>query len=381
MAISITVNAIRIGIFAFVMLWTLIVFALLIHFQSLVIPSELTSFIPFGIIVSIMTFGILGTLIWLGRARKPYVVSQVRSELLFAGLLGFMWFALGLYTSTGTLADIEVECTDDDGGEEWGAYNETSFGLFLTFCRVDPAQDLLAQYRTVKALAFFNGILLLGFCTFLLFLCVRHHLAGRRQVWTAQVPTFPWFAFGPAKQGQQGQQGQQEQKQEPDRYTTLPPPVTATPRRAATRPGHVSRPSQQPLLAADLSQLAPGESRMVWIPPPEPGTTRYGAATVGRSGSKQSTSSSRPAAAASAPPRASALSRDASKSTTASGRPRDPNAPRRTGSGATRNGTSAAPRADAGSLSRAGTGSTSRSRTAVAGAPSRSATTDAQRKR
>ncbi|KAG8708630.1 hypothetical protein FRC12_016235 [Ceratobasidium sp. 428] len=366
MAISITVNAVRIGIFAFVMLWTLIVFALLIHFQQLVIPSELTSFIPFGIIVSIMTFGILGTLIWLGRARKPYVASQVRSELLFVGLLGFMWFALGLYTSTGTLADIEVECTDDGMGEEW-----------------DPAQDLLAQYRTVKALAFFNGILLLGLCTFLLILCIRHHLAGRRQVWTARVPTFPWFAFGAVKQGQQGQQGQQEQKQEPDRYTTLPPPVTATPRRAATRPGHVSRPSQQPLLAADLAQLAPGESRMVWIPPPEPGTTRYGAATVGRTGSKQSTSSGRPAPAATAPPRAAALSRDASKSTTASGRPRDPGAPRRTGSGATRTGTNGTPRADAGNLSRAGTGSTSRSRTVAptAAAPSRSATTDTQRKR
>ncbi|KAG8718895.1 hypothetical protein FRC08_004114 [Ceratobasidium sp. 394] len=359
MQISITVNAIRIGIFAFAMLWTLIVFALLIHFQQLVIPSELTSFIPFGMIVSIMTFGILGTLIWMGRARKAYVASQVRSELLFVGLLGFMWFALGLYTSTGTLADIEVECTDDGAGEEW-----------------DPAQDLLAQYRTVKALAFFNGVLLLGFCIFLLALCIRHHFAGRRQVWTARVPTFPWFVFDPVKRGQS------QEKEEPDRYTSLPPPVTTSPRRAATRPSHVSRPSQQPLLAADLSQLAPGESRMVWIPPPEPGTTRYGAATVGRSGSKQSTSSSRPApTAAGPPPRARALSRDASRSTTASGRPRDPNAPKRTGSNATRTGANGTPRADAGGLSRAGTGSTSRSRTATAAAPSRSATTDAQRKR
>ncbi|QRV72765.1 transmembrane protein [Ceratobasidium sp. AG-Ba] len=360
MQFSLTVNAIRIGVFAFVMLWTLIVFALLIHFQTLVIPSELTSFIPFGIIVSIMTYIILGTLIWLGRTRKPYVASQVRSELLFVGLLGFMWFALGLYTSTGTLADIEVECTDDDGSEDW-----------------DPAQDLLAQYRTVKALAFFNGILLLGLVLFILFLCIRHHIAGRRQVWTARVTTFPWFVFGPVKPGQQG--GAQE-KREPDRYTTLPPPVTTSPRRAATRPGHVSRPSQQPLLASDLAQLAPGESRMVWIPPPE-GATRYGAATVGRSGSKQSTSSGRPVAAG--PPRTSGLSRDASKSTTASGRPRDPNAPRRTGSGATRTGANSSLRNDAGGLSRAGTGSTTRSRTVAPAAtvPSRSATADAQRKR
>lgn len=31
--------------------------------------------------------------------------------------------ALGLYTSTGILADIEVECTDDAGEDEWGMSN------------------------------------------------------------------------------------------------------------------------------------------------------------------------------------------------------------------------------------------------------------------
>lgn len=359
MALSFTVHAIRNVVFGVVMLWTLIVFALLIHFQELVIPSELTSFIPFGIIVSIMTFGILGTLIVLGRTRKAFMVAQVRSELLFVGLLGFMWFALGLYTSTGSLADIEVECTDDTGEGEW-----------------DPSEVLLAQYRVVKAFAFFNGILLLLLCFFILTLCIRHHLAGRRQVWTARVPTFPWFVFGTVKQGQP------QEKREAN-TSTLPPPVTAAPRRAVsttTRPGHVSRPSQQPLLATDLSQLAPGQTRMVWIPPPDSGTSRYGA-TVGRSGSKQSTSSStRPLRPSAGPPRSSGgLSRDASKSTTASSRAREPvtarrtdyntPTPRRTDSGATRSAN--------GGLSRNGTGGSTR----PAGTPSRSATTDAQRKR
>jgi len=341
------------------LLWTLIVFALLVHFQSLVIPSELTSFIPFGIIVSLMTYIILLTLVFLARARKSFMISQVRSELLFVGLLGFMWFALGLYTSTGALADIEVECTDSDSAEdEW-----------------DASEALLAQFRVVKAFAFFNGILLLAYTFFMLALCIRHHRAGRKQVWTARVPTFPWFFFGPGKAGQD-----QEKRAA---TSALPPPVTAAPRRAvsnASRPTHVSRPSQQPLLHEDLSDLRPGESRMVWIPPPAPGATRYGAATVGRSGSKQSTSSStRPLMA---PPRASGgLSRDASKSTTASSNyttytRRDPHAPRRTGSGATRGSSSRAPRAGAEGLSRAGTGSSSRP-----GAPSRSTTVDSQRKR
>jgi len=362
MALSFTVHLIRNVLFGVVMLWTLIVFALLIHFQQLVIPSELTSFIPFGIIVSIMTFLILFTLIVLGRARKSFMVAQVRSELLFVGLLGFMWFALGLYTSTGTLADIEVECTDDAGEDEW-----------------DPSEELLAQYRVVKGFAFFNGIILLSLCFFLLTLCIRHHLAGRRQVWTARVPTFPWFVFGTVKQVQ-------PQETREANGSALPPPVTAAPRRAvsaSTRPGHVSRPSQQPLLASDLSQLAPGESRMVWIPPPETGATRYGSsrygATVGRSGSKQSNSSStRPLRPSAGPPRTSGLSRDPSRSTTASSRAGEPvtaarradsSMPRRTDSGATRSAN--------GGLSRSGTGGSAR----PAGVPSRSATTDTQRKR
>ncbi|KAB5595592.1 Transmembrane protein [Ceratobasidium theobromae] len=374
MAFTITVSAMRIGLFALVMLWTLIVFALLVHFQTLVIPSELTSFIPFGIIVSLMTFIILTTLIFLARAQKNFMIAQVRSELLFVSLLGFMWFALGLYTSTGVLADIEVECTDGEDGE-WGELKiSTGVEPLLTIRLADPSEALLAQYRVVKGFAFFNGILLLVYCLIMFLLCIRHHRAGRKQVWTSRVPTFPWFFFGPLKPGQ-------SQEKQPTATSALPPPVTAAPRRAASaasRPTHVSRPSQQPLLTADmadLSQLAPGESRMVWIPPPQPGATRYGTATVGRSGSKQSTSSStRPLMA---PPRASGgLSRDVSKSTTTSSARRDPYAPRRTGSGATRASSTRAPRPAAEGLSRAGTGSSSRP-----GAPSRSATVDTQRKR
>ncbi|CAE6455490.1 unnamed protein product [Rhizoctonia solani] len=363
MAISITVNALRLGLFALVMLWTLIVFALLVQFQTLVIPSEYTSFIPFGIIVSIMTFIILITLILLARAQRNFVIAQVRSELLFVGLLGFMWFALGLYTSTGVLADIEVECTDGDEDGEW-----------------DPSEALLAQYRVVKGFAFFNAILLLAYVFFLLIMCIRHHRAGRKQVWTSRVPTFPWFVAGPVKPGQ-------SQEKRTAATSALPPPVTAAPRRAAqsnSRPTHVSRPSQQPLLS-DLSQLQPGESRMVYIPPTQSGATRYGAATVGRSGSKQSTSSStRPLMGGGS----GNLSRDPSKSTTASSR-QDPYtpayAPRRAGSGATRASSSRAPRATAGAeggLSRAGTGGSSRPGVSRSGTTeTRRGTTDSQRQR
>ncbi|CAE6454237.1 unnamed protein product [Rhizoctonia solani] len=357
---AITVSILRLGLFALVMLWTLIIFALLVQFQTLVIPSEYTSFIPFGIIVSIMTFIILITLIFLARFQRNFMIAQVRSELLFVGLLGFMWFALGLYTSTGVLADIEVECTDGDEDGEW-----------------DPSEALLAQYRVVKGFAFFNAILLLAYVLTLFIMCIRHHRAGRKQVWTARVPTFPWFVTGLVKPGQ-------SQEKRSAETSALPPPVTAAPRRAAqanSRPTHVSRPSQQPLLS-DLSQLQPGESRMVYIPPQSTGATRYGAATVGRSGSKQSNSSS------TRPLMSGNLSRDPSKSTTASSR-RDPYtptpAPRRTGSGATRASASRPPRTTAGvdgGLSRAGTGSSSRPGVSRSGTTeTRRGTTDAQRKR
>ncbi|KAF8759893.1 hypothetical protein RHS01_01900 [Rhizoctonia solani] len=212
-----------------------------------------------------MTFIILTTLsstigASLCRPAWVYVVWFVRSSLESAKILSKAP-ALGLYTSTGVLADIEVECTDGDEDGEW-----------------DPSEALLAQYRVVKGFAFFNAILLLAYVLFLLIMCIRHHNAGRKQVWTSRVPTFPWFFFGPVKPGQ-------SQEKRTAATSALPAPVTAAPRRAAhhnSRPTHVSRPSEQPLLA-DLSHLQPGESRMVYIPPPQPGANRYGAATVGRS--------------------------------------------------------------------------------------------------
>ncbi|KDN50959.1 hypothetical protein RSAG8_00588, partial [Rhizoctonia solani AG-8 WAC10335] len=242
----------------------------------------------------------------------------------------------------------------------------------------DPSEALLSQYRVVKGFAFFNAILLLAYVVFLLIMCIRHHRAGRKQVWTTRVPTFPWFVTGPVKPGQS------QEKRAAD-TSALPPPVTAAPGRAArtnSRPTHVSRPSQQPLLS-DLSQLQPGESRMVYIPPQSTGATRYGAATVGRSGSKQSNSSStRPLMGA------GNLSRDPSKSTTTSSR-KDPYtpayAPRRTGSGATRASASRPPRPAAGAeagLSRAGTGASSRPGVSRSGTTeTRRGTTDGQRKR
>lgn len=44
------------------------------------------------ILNSVINMNVLSRSIVLGRTRKAFMVAQVRSELLFVGLLGFMWF-------------------------------------------------------------------------------------------------------------------------------------------------------------------------------------------------------------------------------------------------------------------------------------------------
>ena len=58
-----------------------------------------------------------------------------------------------------------------------------------------------AQYRVLEAFSFFNIILLWAFLILLLFLAVRHHRWGHKDVWISSVTAFPWFAGADAQTG------------------------------------------------------------------------------------------------------------------------------------------------------------------------------------
>ena len=86
--------------------------------------------------------------------------------------------------------------------------NSPAVRSFVLFIDVDAniqravnTETFHAQYRVLEAFSFFNVILILGFLFFLLFLSVRHHKWGHREVWISSVTAFPWFAGRDAQTG------------------------------------------------------------------------------------------------------------------------------------------------------------------------------------
>lgn len=83
-------------------------------------------FIPLSIFVSVATFLILPALIIFGFINRAFLVQQVRIELAFTGVLGLLWFILGIYTAMEK--DTEVEC-DFDGDGDWVESDECELNI------------------------------------------------------------------------------------------------------------------------------------------------------------------------------------------------------------------------------------------------------------
>jgi len=232
---------IRLSLYSTIILWSIVVLALSVHFVELLIPSAYTGFIPFGIICGCVTLFILGTLLCLDYVNKSYIVSQVRTELGLVGLLAIMWLVMGAYMSSGDVARLEVECeTDADFEDDW-----------------DPSETLLAQFRVVKAFSLFNTILLIIALLGLLGLSLRHHLAGRRQVWTAKTIIFPWFVMSSS-----GKATPEKQSGGPQAAPLTALPVPASSRRSRREPLTRSNVTGSPREAEE------GKTHIIWIPPP-----------------------------------------------------------------------------------------------------------------
>ncbi|KAG8896837.1 hypothetical protein FRB99_008615 [Tulasnella sp. 403] len=225
-------NIARLVVFSAVIVWTLIVLGIAAHLDHMLVANDLTRYIPLGIFVAVATLLIVPSLIIFGFPKRPFLIQQVRLELAFVGLLGLLWFILGIVAATGP--DTEVECDFDDDGqfEESDEFSTDTYH---------------AQFHTLEAFSIFNAILLLGWFFFLLLLTLRHHRAGHTVVWRSGVTTYPWFGSAPNAGGKQMGQA-------------LPAPVTAKVMAAPSK-GKDFGPTGD-------GQMKAGGHYIIYIPPP-----------------------------------------------------------------------------------------------------------------
>jgi len=174
-------NAIRGGVYIGILLWTVVVLAIAVHFLGLLVSSDLTRFVPFAIFVSAASLLIILVLLGTTLLKQRNPVST-RFELASLGLLGVFWLALGSFLLASEAGEADVECFSADSTED----DPVDFPGFST-------ETFHAQYRVLEAFSLFNLILVLGFLLFLLFLALREHRRGYTKVWLYPSPTYPWF--------------------------------------------------------------------------------------------------------------------------------------------------------------------------------------------
>ncbi|KDQ64515.1 hypothetical protein JAAARDRAFT_52463 [Jaapia argillacea MUCL 33604] len=173
-------NIVRGCIYGLVILWTVICLAIAVHFQGMLVSSDLTRFVPFAIFVCAVSLLIF--LLLLGftirRDRNPITT---RIELPMLGLAGTLWLALGAFLVSSESQNADVECYSSED-------------LTTTIDVPDFSTDTYhAQYRVLEAFSLFNVILIGVFGLFLLALAVKHHYRSHKAPWSYPVTTYPWF--------------------------------------------------------------------------------------------------------------------------------------------------------------------------------------------
>lgn len=204
-------NALRAFTFVVILAWSLIVLAIAIHFQLVLVSSELTHFVPLALFASAFTIVAIVVLLVLSTLWKVNPVST-RIELVCVGAVGTIWLALGLVMATSPSQDADVECfSESDGSLEVTGFTTDAFH---------------AQYRVVEAFSLFNVILSWGYFLTLLVLALRHFHLGWKRVWQTPATTSPLKRRPSHKPSH--------------RSASLPVPVTARTAEKATnvRPQH-----------------------------------------------------------------------------------------------------------------------------------------------
>lgn len=173
-------NIFRACIYGAVLTWTVICLAIAAHFQSLLVITDLTRFVPFTIFVCSASMLILIILLGCSLIRTTNPIST-RIELGCLGLLGTFWLALGAFLASSDSENANVECFSSDAQTD-----PIDMPGFST-------ETYQAQYRVLEAFSLFNVILILAFLLFLLALAVKHHFRVNRNVWYIAVTQYPWF--------------------------------------------------------------------------------------------------------------------------------------------------------------------------------------------
>lgn len=173
-------NIFRACIYGAVLAWTVICLAIAAHFQSLLVITDLTRFVPFTIFVCSASMLILIILLGCSVIRTTNPIST-RIELGCLGLLGTFWLALGAFLASSDSENANVECFSSDAQTD-----PIDIPGFST-------ETYQAQYRVLEAFSLFNVILILAFLLFLLALTVKHHFRVNRNVWYIAVTEYPWF--------------------------------------------------------------------------------------------------------------------------------------------------------------------------------------------
>ncbi|KAG1755680.1 hypothetical protein EDB19DRAFT_1662446 [Suillus lakei] len=179
-------NIFRACIYGAVFTWTVICLAIAAHFQSLLVITDLTRFVPFTIFVCSASMLILIILLGCSMIRTSNPIST-RIELGCLGLLGTFWLALGAFLASSDSENANVECYSSD--TETVSIDVPGFST----------ETYQAQYRVLEAFSLFNVILILAFLLFLLALAVKHHFRVNRNVWYIAVTEYPWFGKNMSK--------------------------------------------------------------------------------------------------------------------------------------------------------------------------------------
>ncbi|KAL4242072.1 hypothetical protein ABKN59_000431 [Abortiporus biennis] len=224
-------NIIRFSVYTAVCLWAIVCLAIAVHFNSILISSDLTRFVPFAIFVCsaslLLILALLGFGFW--RDRNPI---STRIELGCLGLAGVLWLALSAFLASSESEAADVECFSSADSTE--PFDMPGFNT----------ETYHAQYRVLEAFSIFNVILIFAFLFMLSFLAFRHHRWGTKHVWTSSVTAFPWFGGPDAQTGK------------------LPVPVTSP---AVSRSHSQTRPQGQ----VSRSQSQSRGRALAPAPPPE----------------------------------------------------------------------------------------------------------------
>lgn len=222
------------------MAWSLIVLGIGAFFDHLIIENDLTHYIPLAIFVAVCTLIIIPTLLVFGSRLRTLLFAQVRSELAFIGLLGLLWFILGV--STASAEDVTISC-DFDGDGDFEESDEYS------------TETYQEQLRVLRAFSIFNALLLFGFFFFILFLAARQHRMGNKYVWTSSVTSYPWFGGVPPVPSKELNLS----------HDSLPAPVTAKGSPGGKAPKNTTT-------VMGEAPMKTGGHYIMYIPPPRNGS-------------------------------------------------------------------------------------------------------------